>query len=359
VERNAQGPARRLLPPPTPSGWYVVALSSELAPGASLTRPFFGGEAVIFRTVGGQAVATRPFCPHLGAHLGHSGRVEGETLRCSFHGFRFDAAGACVAAYPERRPPPACRLPVFPTRERNGQVLVFYHPRGAAPTWEVPELDGGAYRAPLFHTWDVAGHPQETSENSVDIGHFAAVHGYDQVAALEPVVADGPLLRGKYTMRRRRSRWSDVTAQFAVQVWGFGYSVVDVHVLEHDLWTRQFVFATPTEEGRIALRIGLSLKRIASKRALHPLATLLPLALLESLIERAAFRGYRADVEQDFLIWERKTYLTRPALADGDGPVGLYRKWARQFYDDEAARTDSPTGAAGTREKDEALLRSA
>jgi hypothetical protein len=28
-----------------------------------------------------------------------------------------------------------------------------------------------------------------------------------------------------------------------------------------------------------------------------------------------------------------KRYVDRPALASGDGPVGLYRKWVKQFYD--------------------------
>jgi hypothetical protein len=36
------------------------------------------------------------------------------------------------------------------------------------------------------------------------------------------------------------------------------------------------------------------------------------------------------DVRQDFDIWNHKTYLEWPALADG--PVGLYRRWARQFH---------------------------
>ncbi|HEX4462497.1 MAG TPA: (2Fe-2S)-binding protein, partial [Polyangia bacterium] len=37
-------------------------------------------------------------------------------------------------------------------------------------------------------------------------------------------------------------------------------------------------------------------------------------------------------LEQDIPIWEHKTYLEPPALCDGDGPVGLFRKWSRQFY---------------------------
>jgi nitrite reductase/ring-hydroxylating ferredoxin subunit len=138
----------RLLPSPSPVGWYVVALSSEVVPGARLTRPFFGGDAVVFRTDGGRAVVTHAFCPHLGAHLGRGGHVEGETLRCSFHGFRFDAEGRCVPAYPDARPPPACRLPVFPPREHGGQIIAFYHPDGAAPTWEVPVLEHHDYRPP-------------------------------------------------------------------------------------------------------------------------------------------------------------------------------------------------------------------
>jgi hypothetical protein len=226
---------------------------------------------------------------------------------------------------------------VFPTQERNGQILAYYHPRGAAPTWKVPEIDGEGYRAPLYQAWNIAGHPQETSENSVDLGHFAVIHGYDEVRAVDPMVADGPMLRGKYAMRRRRSPWSDLQTEFAVQVWGFGYSVVDVQVRGHGVATRQFVFATPAEEGRVELRIGLALKRVASKSAIHPLATLAPRFVLEPVIERLAFLAYRADVKQDFRIWEKKTFLSRPALADGDGPVGLYRKWARQFYDEGPA----------------------
>ena len=127
-----------------------------------------------------------------------------------------------------------------------------------------------------------------------------------------------------------------MTADFAVQVWGLGYSVVDVHVREHDLYARHFVLATPAEDGRIDLRIGLSLRQIANKLAFHPLAALAPRAALERIVEQAVFHAYAADVRQDFAVWEKKTYLERPALAEGDGAIGQYRRWARQFYGPEA-----------------------
>jgi nitrite reductase/ring-hydroxylating ferredoxin subunit len=319
--------------PTTPAGWYAVAFSSELARGAVLTRRFVGSEVVVYRTASGRAVVTRPFCPHLGAHLGHGGSVEGETLRCPFHGFRFDADGACVAAYPGKKVPPKCQLPVLPVREKNGLVLVFFHPDGAAPAWEVPDLDPTGFRPLQFATFDLAGHPQETTENSVDLGHFSVVHGYEDAAPLSPIVTEGPMLHGRYKMRRRRGGVSKaIDADFALWAWGLGYSIVEAHVPQHDLVLRHFVLATPSSPGRVDLRIALSLRRIASRRALHPLAVLAPSRLLEWVLERVAMRAYAADVRQDFDMWNHKTMLERPALADGDGPVGLYRKWARQFY---------------------------
>ncbi len=38
------------------------------------------------------------------------------------------------------------------------------------------------------------------------------------------------------------------------------------------------------------------------------------------------------DISQDFVIWQHKRYVQLPILAEGDGPVGKYRQWAKQFY---------------------------
>ncbi len=36
---------------------------------------------------------------------------------------------------------------------------------------------------------------------------------------------------------------------------------------------------------------------------------------------------------QDIPIWEHKMFRANPLLCAGDGPIGRYRKWARQFYE--------------------------
>jgi hypothetical protein len=38
------------------------------------------------------------------------------------------------------------------------------------------------------------------------------------------------------------------------------------------------------------------------------------------------------ELEQDIPIWENKIYISPPVLCDGDGPIGIFRKWVRQFY---------------------------
>jgi len=51
---------------------------------------------------------------------------------------------------------------------------------------------------------------------------------------------------------------------------------------------------------------------------------------------RLIMNGFVHDTKQDFPIWENKLYTSPPALARGDGPIGKYRLWARQFYSEQA-----------------------
>ncbi len=60
-------------------------------------------------------------------------------------------------------------------------------------------------------------------------------------------------------------------------------------------------------------------------------------AILPRLLTRAAMPGlllkvYENEIEQGFEVWRHKRFASRPALAAGDGPIGLYRQWTRQFY---------------------------
>ena len=77
--------------------WVPVLLSDEL-PGPDSTPVrvrIFGENLVAFRDSQGKVGLLEANCPHRGAPL-FFGRNEEEGLRCIYHGWKFDADGACV-----------------------------------------------------------------------------------------------------------------------------------------------------------------------------------------------------------------------------------------------------------------------
>jgi nitrite reductase/ring-hydroxylating ferredoxin subunit len=334
--RDADRPARRLPLAPAalglPSGWFVAAMSEELPRERKLTTTFMSEELVLYRTASGEARAVSPVCPHLGAHLGRCGTVQGETLRCDFHGFRFDGSGACVATGYRTRPPRSARLAVRSVREQNGLILVHHDPSGRPASWAPPVLDMRGWSTPLFKRFRLRGHPQETTENSVDLGHFSTVHHYEDVRLLGPLRTEGAYLHARYTMKRGVGPFGRlgvaVTAEFDIHVHGLGYSFVEVDVVSHGFRLRHLVLSTPTEPGRVDLRFAVS-AHVPGGRGVAGLAS--RRALAEAVARIVKVMSVH-DVEEDVRIWEHKRYLSRPALADGDGPVGAYRRWASQFY---------------------------
>lgn len=325
---------------PTPNSWYAVAFSGELKPGAVLARTLAERELVIFRTRSGHACAMDAHCPHLGAHMGIGGKVDGETLRCPFHGFRFDTTGACVATGYGTKPPPTARASVRPLREINGIVFVYHDSQNRPPLWEPPALDCEQWTAPIFKVIDLHDHPQETVENSVDVGHFAIVHGYTSVEQHHDLKLDGPHFHVSYAAQRPMpyvgALGARVGFEFALDIYGMGCSIVTVTVPRYHVTARLFVLARPTVKERIDLALALSLRSVADPASVHPLARVLPRQMLNGMIARAIHHSLVHDVDQDRVIWEHKRFLDRPALAEGDGPIGKFRLWARQFYDDRA-----------------------
>ena len=82
---------------PIPKSANAIGFSSELKSGTVWSRTLAEQELVVFRTQSGQACAMGACRPHLGAHMGISGKVADETIRCPFDDFRFDTTGVCLA----------------------------------------------------------------------------------------------------------------------------------------------------------------------------------------------------------------------------------------------------------------------
>lgn len=305
--------------PGIPVGWYTVAASKEVRAGKVLPVKYFGEELILYRTESGEAHLTGAYCPHMGAHLA-KGTVQGEHLQCPFHGFQFGGDGRCVRAYGKSVPRKA-KLDTWPIREHNGYIFAWYHPNRTAPEWEIPVLPGPAEGWSEFRTRaiEVSSHPQETSENSVDVGHFVQLHGFGDAWYDGELDIEGHLLKGAYGIQYMLPGKVPLKAQFKVEVHGLGYSLVRVSLPRFDAEINLLVLSSPVDEENIILRTAAAVKNWGPSVWTH-------------FVREAASIGLNREVGQDAPVWETKRYLERPILAEGDGPIAEYRRYCKQFY---------------------------
>jgi 5,5'-dehydrodivanillate O-demethylase len=192
--------------PGTPMGevlrryWYPVAAESELPVGGVRPVRLLGEDLALFRDAQGRLGLVEARCPHRGASLGY-GCVDGAGLRCPYHGWQFDVAGACIDIPGE---PNAGvlgdRSSVRAYRAEALGGLVFAY-LGPEPAPLLPRYD-------LF-VWDGVlrdiGHALipcnwlQIMENSVDPLHVEWLHG----EYANRIAADGA---GPAAYRRRHAR---------------------------------------------------------------------------------------------------------------------------------------------------------
>src|SRR5215472_4705296 len=168
--------------PDFPTGWFHVAYSRDVPPGSVVPLQYFGQELICYRGESGRAQVMDAFCPHLGAHIGYGGRVQGDDVVCPFHCWRFDTDGRNVEIPYRDAVNRGARLRPWPTREVAGMVFAWHDLAGGSPSWELPQVPEAAdehfvWHAPEGARWRIRSHPQEVLENTVDIAHFKYVHG--------------------------------------------------------------------------------------------------------------------------------------------------------------------------------------
>ena len=173
------------------TGWFVIGWSAEFPVGEVRPLRYFGEDLVAYRDESGELHVLSGHCRHLGAHIGHGGKVVGDCVECPFHGWRWGPDGTNrYIPYQPDRPNRALRLRVFPVREQYGCVFAWHQPDGEEPQWELPDLfhkfrqfdtDPDAYYRPYPEFSSRAEHepvhPQIVAENGPDSAHFHYVHG--------------------------------------------------------------------------------------------------------------------------------------------------------------------------------------
>ncbi len=170
--------------------WQPVALSSALEAGKSRTVKVMGETLTLYRGASGQAYLIGGFCPHRLTLLAN-GWVDGDEIRCIYHGWQFDGTGQCThrPAEPDTRKP-NIRVASYPTHEYAGLVFA-YMGEGEAPEFALPRKPAferpGALQFARIETWPCNWLQQV--ENSMDAVHVSFVHHWGTVGSFGNVVA--------------------------------------------------------------------------------------------------------------------------------------------------------------------------
>ena len=303
-----------------PRGWFMVAFSDELPVGGVLKMNYFGQAQVAYRGEDSLVRIKDGYCPHMGAHLGAGGKVEGNSIRCPFHAWVFDGeSGACTEIpYCDREPPKKAVLGTWTSVERNGMVFVWYDPEGGEPEFDVPVIppgNGGDEWSPWFHSvMRIKTHSREIVENVVDIGHFQPVHGTHVEKFDNEFIGERAVQRSSGTAYPRgggKDRF-EVDATY----YGPGFQLSDFQGYLNAYLVNAH---TMIDANTLDLRFGVSLRKRDDIEDLEAFGK----AYVDNLTT-----GFLEDVE----IWENKVFREVPVLCAGDGPIMKLRKWYHQFY---------------------------
>ena len=160
------------------NAWYVGAWSDEVAAGGMLARTLLGQPILLWRDELGQAAAMQDRCCHRGLPLSH-GCVQGETVRCGYHGLVFDRRGECIEVPGQDRIPAAARVRSFPVVEQDRLLWIWMgEPERADPSTIVRHPWHDA--APETWTKDrylIRANYQLVTDNLMDLTHVGDVHG--------------------------------------------------------------------------------------------------------------------------------------------------------------------------------------
>jgi len=164
--------------------WHPVAGVSEFETRDVKPVRLMGEDLVLFKDLDGNFGLLERHCAHRRADLSY-GYVERQGLRCSYHGWQFDASGQCIhqpfeeVMDPQGRMRQQTQIKAYPVQAKAGLLWA----------WMGPKL--GQHAVPQLPDWDLFNYENgfaqiiiselpcnwfQCQENSIDPVHFEWTH---------------------------------------------------------------------------------------------------------------------------------------------------------------------------------------
>jgi 5,5'-dehydrodivanillate O-demethylase len=199
--------------------WQPVYHSADLKPGEAKPLRIMGQDYTLYRGASGAPYVIDARCPHRAMPM-HLGWVEGEEVRCFYHGWKFAGTDGRCTEQPAERPDFCHKIQTgaYAAQDYLGLVFAFLG-EGTAP--ELP-------RYPAFESEDVicnldsytrACHFFNNLENAGDKSHIAFAH-HDASASWDEST-DGPTISADesgwgITFRTMRPSGRETVSQFGM-----------------------------------------------------------------------------------------------------------------------------------------------
>ena len=159
------------------NSWYVAAWDHELIDGKLLHRDILEQPVLLYKGDSGKAVALDNRCCHRGAKLSN-GRLEGDSVRCMYHGLKFDATGKCVQIPGQDTVPDKLGVRSYPVVERDHLVWIWMGEQSKADPAliiDIPYLRDPQWRGVPDYMHYAADY-RLIVDNLSDFAHLAFVH---------------------------------------------------------------------------------------------------------------------------------------------------------------------------------------
>jgi phenylpropionate dioxygenase-like ring-hydroxylating dioxygenase large terminal subunit len=192
--------------------WYVACWSHELETDALISRTILKQAIALYRTQNGSVASLEDRCCHRFAPLS-KGRIEGDDIRCMYHGLRFDREGVCNEVPGQSFVPPKARVRSFPVVERHSWIWVWMGDPAAADGDLIPPavgLDDPRYTL-RSGQMDYKANYLLINDNLTDFSHLSYVHAKSFMATEERARERSTTTRISRGIRVQR--WIEATSQ--------------------------------------------------------------------------------------------------------------------------------------------------
>jgi len=157
--------------------WYIAGLARDFG-RKPLERTLLGQSLVFYRSTQGRPVALMNRCPHRSYPLAH-GQLEGDILRCGYHGLAFAPDGRCTEIPSQETVPRGICTRSYPVAERGPFVWIWMGDDPAdADESAIPDTnwlespDWSHVTSYLF----LRANYVYLHENLLDLSHFTYLH---------------------------------------------------------------------------------------------------------------------------------------------------------------------------------------